>query len=150
MCCNQHHQCDPLPINFQACCWCSKRSVEPCHGGEQTHDPEHAGSQQPGKQCGRKGLRGLRGHQVKQELRTPAATAADSLLGFTGKSTAIRLREVTVPLYSALRRYIWSAGSSRRETWAYWKESNRRPWRWLRDWSTSRVWNSWESCTCLT
>jgi len=49
----------------------------------------------------------------------------------------------------------WSTGSSyglpsARETWTFWRESNRRPPRWQRAWSTSPMWRGWESWDCCS
>ena len=45
--------------------------------------------------------------------------------------------------------YCSSSGLvSTRETWTYWRESNKGPPRWWRDWSTSPVRRGWESWDC--
>lgn len=67
------------------------------------------------------------------------------------KSTAGRLMDVILPLYSALVRHTWTAGSRSelhhvRETWTHWNKDSGRPWRWYRDWSICclRGWGIWD------
>jgi len=61
-----------------------------------------------------------------------AAKQANSLLDFVRQSTTSRLREVTLPLCSALLRCIWHARSisvfpSARETWMCWSSFSEKP-----------------------
>ena len=67
-----------------------------------------------------------------RQQRTLAVRKANSLPGCTGKGIANRSTEVILPLYSALVRHVWNAGSSLglpevQERFAYWKESNKGP-----------------------
>lgn len=67
-----------------------------------------------------------------------AAKKIKSPLGCIRQSIAIRLREGTLPLYSALVRHVWTAGpiaglARTGESWIY--KVNKDPLRWLRAWS---------------
>lgn len=81
---------------------------------------------------------------------TLAAKNVDGILVCVGQSIASKLREVFLPLYSALvRPHLECCASSglrsTRDVWTLWRESNDGQIRWWRDWSMSPMRKSWEN-----
>lgn len=71
-----------------------------------------AGGSLAGKQVSRKALRNLTGIKLAISQQGTLVEKVTSILSYNRKNHTSRLREVSLPLYSALVIYTWSAGSS--------------------------------------
>lgn len=107
------------------------------------------------KHLGKEGTGHSGEHQVGHELAICSCIneKANSLVCYNRQIAASRSREVILSLCSALVKYIQSAEPSAglpstKETWAYWRDSIKWTWGWLRACSICHVRISWESWNC--
>lgn len=118
-----------------------KGNAKSCSWGVITLEPVLTKGQMSGKKPLKKGPQVVDNKLNMSQWYDLTTKQASRVLSCIGKSVACRLKEVIIPFCSALVRHMWSTVPSSclpgtRESWAYWSEYRRGPWRLLRVWST--------------